>query len=110
MASATKKPLARPMKMHTIPKTRTSPLRMLFTSSSTLSRISVDWSMVTVISTPSGRPGRALAMTRLTFSVIVMTLSPDRFLIFSVTAGRPSTRESVLTSLKPSRISAMSRR
>ena len=42
MASATKKPLERPMKMNTIPKTRTSPLKMLFTSSSTLALISID--------------------------------------------------------------------
>ncbi len=100
IARATMTALRKPRKTKMTISTRISPLRMLFSRSETISRISCDWSMVTFISMPGSRRSSYWPAIRRTSSAIWMTFSPARFVMLSVTASWPFTRDMVSTSLK----------
>ena len=92
IARATKKELRKPRKRKSTEITRSRPVRMLFSSSETMLRMSLDWLRVTESSTPSGNNGLAYSSRAKTRSVSSMIFSPVRFLTARVTLGLPLRR------------------
>ena len=82
--------------------TNTRPERILFSRSATISRISWALSMTLVILVPLGQLGESSPMIVSISSLMVMMFSPLRFFTERFTAERPSSRERLVSSLKPS--------
>ena len=110
MAAPTKSELVKPRKNSSTATTRIRPLMMLFSSSPTMLRMSVDWSPTIVTATPAGIRSARSTSRRFTSSTISMTFSPLRFFTERITASWPLTREIVSRSLTPSATVATSRR
>ncbi len=92
MVSPTISALRGPMAARITISTSATAVSTLLSSSSSISSTISDWSMMVVISSPSGISAAASSSRPCTWSMVAMMLAPARLEISSTSAGWPSMR------------------